>query len=71
MIEGVHFIAQDPGDGRGTSRNTDSGARGSGGDGAQPQEGDVQPGGHSQGRLPRVEPLRLVSTVEKGIVLGK
>ena len=69
--EGVHFVAHDPGDGRGPTQGIDFGARGSGGDEAPPQEGDQPPEERQQGRLPRVEPLRLVTTVEKGIVLGK
>lgn len=36
--DGVHFVARDPGDGRGPNRNPESEAQGSGGDGAQPQK---------------------------------
>ena len=69
--EGVHFVAHDPGDGRGPPKQEDSGARGSGGDGAQPQEGEIPPQTPPQGRLLRVEPLRLITTVDEGVVLEK
>ena len=50
--EGLRFIAHDPGGGRGPPQNIDSGARGSGGDEAPPQEGAPLSGGHQPGRLP-------------------
>ena len=70
-LEGVHFVAHDPGDGRGPPKQKDSGARGSEGDEAPPQEGETISQVQPQGRLPRVEPLRLITTVDEGVVLGK
>ena len=68
--DGVHFIARDPGDGRGRNPRAESAAPGSR---EQPQDGDggEQPEEHRRPGPPRVEPLRLVTTVEPGIVLGK
>eukprot|EP00913_Durusdinium_trenchii_P004009 g3713.t1 len=66
--DGVHFVARDPGDGRGVNRMAESAAQGSG---EQPQEGDGQQEEQPRQSLPRVEPLRLVTTVETRIVLGK
>ena len=81
--EGLHFISHDPGDGLGSGQASDSGARGSGGDGGHRDEhgatgGGGQPSGDSdrprerpESTLPRVEPLRLITTVDEGVVLGK
>ena len=69
--EGVHFVARDPGDGRGPNGWAEVAAQGSEEGRTQPQEGDGPRDGSHQPSLPRVEPLRLITTVEPGIALGK
>ena len=69
--EGVRFISHDPGDGLGSVHPIKSDAQGSGGGDGQPQGGTTSAGEQSEKRPPRVEPLRLVTTVEENVVLGK
>ena len=80
--EGLHFISHDPGDGLGSARATGEDARGSGGDGDHRDGSGAAGDGVQQstgdpsrecprGALPRVEPLRLVTTVDEGVILGK
>ena len=81
--EGLHFISHDPGDGLGSGQISDTGARGSGGDGDQ-RDGhgltgvetiatgnSESPRERPESTLPRVEPLRLVTTIDEGVVVGK